>query len=183
MSSSFPCNLREIEEVLKDYQDINELWNIRFDVPDINKSSIGELQKNRILGLFLWFKEKEKDFVTTADIKKDFEKFYNNKISRSNISTYLNQLTKDGVLQKEKKGKVVEYKFARDPPIIFNEEPFWLIYNFCIFPNYVCRMSFFANKLKLAKTRNKEEIQILELILFSSIVKRLEKCSICKHGD
>ena len=184
MSSFLPCNLKEIREVIKDYpKEIAELWDIRYDVPEFDNSNLGGLQKNRILGLFLWAKENEKEFIVTNDITKDFSKFYNSDISRSNISTYLNQLTKEGVLNKNKKGKHVDYYIAHDPPMAFSQNPFWVVYNFCIYPSYLCRASFFANKLKIARTRSKEEVQIMELILINTIINRFQKCSICKYGD
>ena len=117
MSSSFPCNLKEISNVIQDYPKEIAVWDQKFDVPEIDNSNLGGLQKNRILGLFLWSKEKEKELVSTNEIQKDFVKFYNSDISRSNISTYLNQLTKDGVLGKEKKGKTVEYQMVHNPPL------------------------------------------------------------------
>ena len=184
MSSSFPCNLKEIKDVMKDYPNvIQEIWDIRFDLPEIDNSNLGGLQKNRILGLFLWAREKEKDLVVTNEIKSDFLKFYRSNISRSNISTYLNQLTKEGVLGKKKKGKSVDYNMAHDPPVQFNQKPFWVVYNFCIYPSYLCRLSFFANKLKMARARNTDDFQIIELIIINTILNRLQKCSICKYGD
>ncbi|NHI91726.1 MAG: transcriptional regulator [Candidatus Lokiarchaeota archaeon] len=183
MSSSFPCSLREIQELIKQCGNISELWDLKFDVPEFNNSNLGGLQKNRILGIFLWTKEKEKNSITTNEIKKEFEKFFNIEISRSNVSTYLNQLTHEGVLEKEKKGKIVDYKISHDPPMLFNRQPFWVVYNFCIYPSYVCRLSFFANKLTMAKVRNKEEMHVMELICINTIINRLDKCSICKYGN
>jgi len=184
MSSSFPCNFKELREILKEYPKMDKLWNLKHDAPEESNKDLGGLQKNRILGIFLWFREGEKSLITTNEIKDNYEKFFKiNGISRSNISTYLNQLCKNGVLKKHKAGKEVEYGIAQEPPVLYDQNPFWLIYNFCILPNYLCRMSYFANKLNIAKSRNTEEIQLMELILINLIKNRINKCCLCRYGD
>ena len=54
-----------------------KFWDLKHDIPEETNKDLGGLQKNRILGIFLWLKEGEKTLVTTNEIKDNYEKFFN----------------------------------------------------------------------------------------------------------
>ena len=179
MEALFYCDLKAIEEYAKEFKDLKDIAMVIFDRPEELKSNLGQLQKNRILGIFLWLKETSSDKVTTNRIETEYKKFFK-QISRSSISNYLNQLVKENVLVKEKKGKQVYYKIAHELPDKIEGDPFWFVKNFCIYPIYICRTSYFARKLRIEKSE--EGAFVYKLINYNLIRNRLKKCSVCPFG-
>ncbi|MHA1299409.1 MAG: helix-turn-helix domain-containing protein [Candidatus Helarchaeota archaeon] len=179
MEALYYCDLKAIEDYAKEFKGLDKISLVIFDRPESLKSNLGQLQKNRILGIFLWLKNTKKDNVTTNKIETEYKKFFK-PISRSSISNYLNQLVKENVLKKEKVGKEVFYKIAHEIPSIIQGDPFWFVRNFCIYPVYICRTSYFARKLRIEK--NREETYIFKLINYNLIKNRLKKCALCPFG-
>ncbi|MHA1379831.1 MAG: hypothetical protein ACTSRG_15780 [Candidatus Helarchaeota archaeon] len=179
MEALFYCDIKAIEEYTKNFKELKDLCMAIFDKPDLLKSNLGQLQKNRILGIFLWLKDTNIDKVTTNKIEIEYKKLFK-PISRSSVSNYLNQLEKEGVLKKEKLRKNVYYEIAHDIPSEISGDPFWYLRNFCIYPIYICRTSYFARKLRIEK--NREETYIFKLINFNLIKNRIKKCALCPFG-
>ncbi len=179
MEALFYCDLKAIEEYAREFKGLNDVALAFLDRPEALKSNLGQLQKNRILGIFLWLKETNKDKVTTNKIENEYKKFFKT-ISRSSISNYLNQMIKENVLKKEKMGKTVYYQIAHEIPAIIEGDPFWFVKNFCIYPIYICRTSYFSRKLRIEKTR--EEAYIFKLINYNLIKNRIKKCITCPLG-
>ncbi|MHC1591443.1 MAG: hypothetical protein ACXQS8_05115, partial [Candidatus Helarchaeales archaeon] len=141
------CNLNLLRDVIREHGlvSLNSIW---WRQPcDKSTRRVGELQKHKILGIFLWLYENNISSVTTNQIEEQFQKFFSD-ISRSTISLYLNQLTKEKVLEKAKKGKEVFYFLAHELPKLPASNSFWVVRNFCTFPAYLCRTVFFARKLR-----------------------------------
>lgn len=181
METLLYCDFQAIEEYSKEFKSLKEISMKIFDRPEEDKSSLGYLQKNRILGLFLWLKETNMDKVSTNKIENEYKKFFKS-ISRSSISNYLNQMIKENVLKKEKVGKTVNYELAHDPPLVSNSDPYWIVKSFCIFPIFTCRISFFARKLRIERKR--EEIAyVYKLINYNLIKNRTKKCLVCPFGN
>ncbi|NVM03725.1 MAG: hypothetical protein HWN67_15445 [Candidatus Helarchaeota archaeon] len=179
MEALFYCDFKAIEDYAKEFEGLKDICMKIFDRPEAIKSNLGQLQKNRILGIFLWLKNTNTDRVTTQKIEEEYKKFFK-PISRSSISTYLNQLIKENVLKKQKVGKTVFYELAHEIPKILDSDPFWFVKNFCIYPVYICRTSYFARKLRIEK--NKEVSYIYKLINYNLIKNRMQKCLLCPFG-
>lgn len=177
MSLEIFCDLSIISSVLKE-NNLRYLNNMWWKIPCDISRRVGELQKHKILGLFLYLKENQVLSVTTNQIEEEFQKFFSEK-SRSTISLYLNQLTKEKVLKKKKIGKEVFYSLAHDLPKLPTSSAFWVVRNFCVFPAYLCRLTFFTRKLKYG-TKESERNQILQLTLETIIKNRLWRCSVCQ---
>lgn len=135
---------------------------------------LGRVHENHLLGIFLWFYDVKKEDITTERLGEEYEKFFQN-VSRSTISTYLNQLEKQGVLSKTRKGKEVFYQLAHEPPS--SVHPIYIVRNFCVLPSYLCRASFFARTLRIDREENLRFL--LELVNFSLLKNRIEKCTLC----
>jgi hypothetical protein len=135
---------------------------------------LGRVHENHLLGIFLWFHAVKKEDITTERLGEEYEKFFQN-VSRSTISTYLNQLEKQGILSKTRKGKEVHYQLAYEPPSGIH--PIYLVRNFCVLPSYLCKASFFARTLRIDREENLRFL--LELVNFSLLKNRMEKCILC----
>jgi len=135
---------------------------------------LGRIHENHLLGIFLWFSVVKKEDITTERLGEEYEKFFQN-VSRSTISTYLNQLEKQGILSKKRKGKEVRYQLAYDPPS--GVHPIYIVRNFCILPSYLCKAAFFARTLRIDREENLR--YLLELVNFSLLKNRIEKCLLC----
>ncbi len=179
MEALLYCDFKAIEDYAKEFEGLNDICMQIFDRPETLKSNLGQLQKNRILGIFLWLKNTNKSRVTTQKIEAEYEKFFK-PISRSSISNYLNQLIKENVLKKQKVGKTVFYEIAHEIPTILDSDPFWFVKNFCIYPVYICRTSYFARKLRIEK--NKEVAYVYKLINYNLVRNRIKKCLVCPFG-
>ncbi|MFX1450250.1 MAG: hypothetical protein ACFFCM_05380 [Promethearchaeota archaeon] len=179
MEALFYCDFKAIEDYAKEFEGLDAICMKIFDRPETIKSNLGQLQKNRILGIFLWLLDTNTDKVTTQKIETEYRKFFK-EISRSSISNYLNQLIKENVLKKEKVGKTVYYEIAHEIPKILDSDPFWFVKNFCIYPVYICRTSYFARKLRIEKS--KEVAYIYKLINYNLIKNRMKKCLVCPFG-
>ena len=180
MEALFYCDFQAIDQYAKEFEGLKDICMKVFDKPEKDKSSLGPLQKNRILGIFLWLKETNVEKTTTQKIENEYKKFFK-PISRSSISNYLNQLIRENVLKKEKVGKTVNYELAHEIPTMLNSDPFWFVKNFCIYPIYTCRLSYFARKLRIEK--NKEVAYIYKLINYNLIKNRTKKCLVCPFGN
>ncbi|MHA1145427.1 MAG: hypothetical protein ACTSRW_11865 [Candidatus Helarchaeota archaeon] len=181
MSIEIYCDLKLLRDVIKE-NNIPTLNSVWWKQPCGSSSRrVGELQKHKILGLFLWLNENGVRSVTTNQIEEQFQKFFMD-ISRSTISLYLNQLTKEKVLQKMKKGKEVFYSLAHELPMLPVTNSFWVVRNFCIFPSYLCRTAFFARKLKFGMKESERNL-ILQLVLQNLVKNRVDKCMICQFCE
>jgi DNA-binding transcriptional ArsR family regulator len=146
-------------------------WNRTIEMQD---AMLGRVHENHLLGIFLWFYTVKKEDVTTERLGEEYEKFFQN-VSRSTISTYLNQLEKQGILSKTRKGKEVHYQLAYEPPS--GVHPIYIVRNFCILPSYLCKTAFFARTLRIDREENLR--YLLELVNFSLLKNRIEKCILC----
>ncbi len=168
------CDFQAIREYVENREPLlRPIWKATYEISDKNVM-LGRLRENHLLGIFLWFHTIKRDDITTEILEDEYEKFFQ-KVSRSTISTYLNQLEKQGILTKKREGKQVYYRLAYDPP--FNLHPVYLVRTFCILPSYLCRGSFFARTLRIDREENLR--YLLELVNFSLIKNRLEKCVLC----
>jgi DNA-binding transcriptional ArsR family regulator len=138
---------------------------------------LGRLHENHLLGIFLWSHTVKKEEITTDSLEEDYKKFFQ-PISRSTISTYLNQLERQGILIKRREGKHILYRLGYDPPTEIH--PIYLVRNFCILPSYLCKASFFARTLRIDREENLK--YLLELVNYSLIKNRIEKCVLCPYA-
>jgi len=168
------CDFQAIREYLE--SSLALLRNVWRKTPEISEKNvmIGRLHENHILGIFLWSSTVKREEITTERLEETYEKFFK-KISRSAVSTYLNQLEKQGILSKRRQGKQVLYRLTYDPPT--NIHPIYIVRNFCLFPSYLCRISFFARTLRIDREENLR--YLLELVNLSLFKNRFEKCLLC----
>ncbi|NVM55969.1 MAG: helix-turn-helix transcriptional regulator [Candidatus Helarchaeota archaeon] len=168
------CDFQAIREYVENREPLlRNIWNQTMEISDKN-IMLGRLHENHLLGIFLWYYTLKKEDVTTERLEEEYGKFFQH-VSRSTISTYLNQLEKQGVLTKNRQGKQVFYRLTYEPPS--DMHPIYMVRNFCILPSYLCRLSFFARTLRLNKEENLQ--YLLELVNFSLIKNRIEKCILC----
>ncbi|NVM28229.1 MAG: helix-turn-helix transcriptional regulator [Candidatus Helarchaeota archaeon] len=168
------CDFQAIREYVENREPtLRDIWNKRFEVSEKNVMK-GRLHENHLLGIFLWFYVVKKEEIITEKINEEYEKFFD-KVSRSTISTYLNQLEKQGILTKNRQGKQVFYRLTYEPPK--KTHPIYVVRNFCMLPSYLCRASFFSRTLRIDREVNLQFL--LELINLSLIKNRIEKCIIC----
>ena len=167
------CDFQAIREYIEREPIFRNIWKRTIEISDKNVM-LGRIHENHLLGIFLWFDVVKKEDINTERLDEEYEKFFQG-VSRSTISTYLNQLEKQGILTKRRQGKQVFYRLTYEPPT--NVHPIYLVRNFCILPSYLCRASFFARTLRIDREENLRHI--LELINFSLLKNRIEKCVLC----
>lgn len=167
------CDFQAIREFVEREPILRNIWKQLIEISAKNVM-LGRLHENHLLGIFLWFYTVKKEEITTERLEEEYEKFFL-KVSRSTISTYLNQLEKQGILTKNRRGKQVFYRLTYEPPL--NIHPIYMVRNFCIFPSYLCRASFFTRTLRIDREENLR--YLLKLVNFSLIKNRLEKCILC----
>ncbi len=135
--------LKLIYKTIQDFApEIAYLYQFREDESEELQVKTGRLNENRILGIFLKFYLEGKNIITTTEIEQDYKRYFKD-IARSTTSTYMNMLTKESTLYKERDGRIVYYIFYRDPPI--GIKPFWFTRVFCIVPAYFDRAYYFSN--------------------------------------
>ncbi|MHA1264722.1 MAG: helix-turn-helix domain-containing protein [Candidatus Helarchaeota archaeon] len=167
------CDFQAIREYVQKEPVLQNIWNEIREIATKNVM-LGRLHENHLLGIFLWYYSIKKVEVRTEELGEEYRKFFQ-RVSRSTISTYLNQLEKQGILSKKRIGKEVYYYLTYDPPQ--NIQPIYLVRTFCLFPSYLCRASFFARTLRIDREENLR--YLLELITFCLIKNRIEKCTLC----
>jgi DNA-binding transcriptional ArsR family regulator len=168
------CDFQAIREYLENSDPLlRSIWR---KSPEISEKNVmvGRLHENHILGILLWFSNVKMEEITTERLEEEYKKFFQ-KISRSAVSTYLNQLEKQGILSKDRQGKQVLYRLTYEPPTTIH--PIYFVRNFCILPSYLCKTSFFARTLRVDREENLR--YLLELVILSLFKKRFEKCVLC----
>ena|SRR5271157_532454 len=183
---SHECNLERLDQVIGEFApEVADVWQDRYDVAEDEGTKTGRLHENRILGLKLRFAQIGEEKTTTFDLESEYELFFK-KIARSTVSTYLNQLVKDGVLAKERDGRVVYYLFSVAPPR--EVAPFWFVRNFCTTPAYLARTAAFGTLYrniaqgKRASTAAQSQQFLIGLVILRLLFKRFEKCFLCQFG-
>lgn len=169
------CDFQAIQNYVEKVESIwRKIWDNPLEISDKN-IMLGRLHENHLLGIFLWsYAIGKQENITTEKIEDEYTKFFQ-KVSKSTISTYLNQLEKQGILTKERKGQLVHYQLTHEPPS--NIHPIYLVRNFCILPPYLCRASFFASKLRMDRGENLNFL--LQMVVFSLFKNRFKKCILC----
>jgi DNA-binding transcriptional ArsR family regulator len=183
---SHECNLERLGQVIDEIApEVADVWLERYDIAEDEGIKTGRLHENRILGLKLRYTQIGEERTTTSDLEDEYELFFK-KIARSTVSTYLNQLVKDGVLAKERDGRVVYYLFSVAPPR--SVDPFWFVRNFCTTPAYLARAAAFAHlyqeisKGKRGSTSLQAQQFLLGLAILRLLYKRFEKCFLCQFA-
>jgi DNA-binding transcriptional ArsR family regulator len=181
----FEFNLKRLGEIIREYApELADLWITRRDDFEDEGIKTGRLHENHILGIILagdFINERQ---ITTMDIEAFYENYFK-KIARSTVSTYLNTLDKDGVLAKERDGRIVFYYLKEKPP--YNIRPFWILRNFCTLPayfmraQYLCR--FYDAKTNLPKDLSEPRKFIVGLSLLTLFRNRFDKCMICQFAS
>ena len=183
---SHACNLEHLAKIVEEIApEIADVWQERYDIAEDEGIKTGRLHENRILGLKLRFNQIGGERTTTSDLEDEYMLFFK-KIARSTVSTYLNQLVKDGVLAKEREGRVVYYLFSVPPPK--NIDPFWFVRNFCTLPAYLARAAAFAvlyhelSERKRGTSSLQSQKFLVGLVILRLLYKRFEKCFLCQFG-
>ena len=177
--------LDDLNKVIKEYApEVFEIWGVRRDSSEMQGIRTGRLHENHILGIILKHEVEDLKFVTTTDIEVEYKTFFK-KIARSTVSTYLNQLEKEGVLFKKRDGRTVKYLFQIAPPK--DIDPFWITRNFCLMPPYFSRASVLAQIYvskpeKLEKYHNERNF-LLGLSILTILKNRFGKCCLCQFGN
>lgn len=189
----------ELKLIFKTIQDfapeIAYLYQFREDESEELQVKTGRLNENRILGIFLKFYLEGKNKITTTEVEEEYKRYFK-EIGRSTTSTYMNMLTKESTLYKERDGRIVYYIFYRDPPIRI--KPFWFTRVFCIVPAYFDRAYYFSNLYSnpekyIQQYANKEsslDQETLErnfkfitgLIILNIFKNRSSKCVLCQFS-
>ncbi len=171
------CDFQAIREYVEAREPLlRNSWKKAIEISDQN-IMVGRLHENHILGIFLWLYLVKIEELSTEKIVEEYERFFQ-KVSRSSMSTYLNQLEKQGILTKKRQGKNVFYRLIYEPPT--NIAPIYMVRNFCILPSYICRASFFARTLRIDREENLR--YLLELVNLGLFKNRLEKCVLCPYA-
>ncbi len=185
-----------IDKVVQEYApEIAYLYHIREDEAEEQQIKTGRLHENRILGIMLKTYLEGKDKVTTADVEKEYKKYFR-EIARSTTSTYLNMLKKESTLYTERDGRVAYYIFYEDPPV--DIKPFWFTRIFCIVPAYFDRAMKFSNLYLNAETFVQKYINengqgdaeilirnfkfLIGLIVLKILKNRSSKCIDCQFS-
>ncbi|GAB4319114.1 MAG: hypothetical protein Kow0069_22520 [Promethearchaeota archaeon] len=181
---SLNCDLSKVESVVREFApEVADSWAA---IEDPKEERLGRLHENRILGIKLRYLFLERPKTTTSDVEDSYEIFFQ-KIARSTVSTYLNQLDREGVLHKERDGRVVYYLFSHPPPD--GVSPFWFVRNFCTTPAYLARAVFFANlydqvgrdySANGAERANKKFL--LGVTVLALLYHRVKMCLLCQFG-
>ncbi len=181
------ADLKILKTVIDEYApEIAEIYDVRRDSGDEDGSKTGRLHENHILGIILGYDSEAEDrgLITTTEIEDEYKLFFK-KIARSTVSTYLNQLDKEGVLTKQRDGRIVYYLLKRDPPYYI--DPFWIVRDFCLLTPY------FYRSVKLAKVYLKEvpgetleektaRQYLLGLAILMTLRNRVKACLQCMFG-
>jgi hypothetical protein len=167
-------------------------YNIREDESEEQQIKTGQLHENRILGIMLKFYLEGKKKVTTREVELEYKKFYKD-IARSTVSTYLNILKKEGTLEKERNGRLVNYIFSEDPPNDIS--PFWFTRLFCVDPAYFHRAIYFSSLYSIADIITKKHMKkgnfdetvegfryLTGIIILYILRNRSSKCVLCQFG-
>ncbi len=178
---SLAVDIPKIEKIIKEFApEVADAWQL---IDDPSEEKLGRLHENRILGIKLRYFFLDQPKTTTSDIEDSYEIFFQ-KIARSTVSTYLNQLDKEGVLHKERDGRVVYYLFTYEPPKSVN--PFWFVRNICTTPSYLARASFFTNLYEEAnKEHGSDRVNkkfLVGVVILALLLHRIEKCVLCQFG-
>jgi len=185
-----------IDKVFQEYApEIAYLYHIREDEAEEQQIKTGRLHENRILGIILKTYLEGTDKVTTADVEKEYKKYFR-EIARSTTSTYLNMLKKESTLYTERDGRIAYYIFYEDPPV--DIKPFWFTRIFCIVPAYFDRAMKFSNLYLDAETFVQQYINenghgeveilirnfkfIIGLIVLKILKNRSSKCIDCQFS-
>lgn len=177
--------LDDLDKVIKDYApEVYDLWQNREDSSEEQGIRTGRLHENHILGIILKHSMEGEPEVTTTDIEQEYKTFFV-KIARSTVSTYLNQLEKEGVLYKKRDGRTVNYLF-RTPPTK-DIPPFWIVRNFCLIPPYFSRAAVLAQiYLNPSEKLEKYETQrkfLLGLSILTILKNRHKNCYLCQFSN
>ncbi|MHA1731738.1 MAG: hypothetical protein ACTSU5_07325 [Promethearchaeota archaeon] len=178
---SLAVDLNRMGKVVDEFApEVTKAWDV---IDDPSEEKLGRLHENRILGIKLRYLFLDQPRTTTSDIEDSYELFFQ-KIARSTVSTYLNQLDKEGVLHKERDGRVVYYLFSYEPPSRVN--PFWFVRNICTTPAYLARASYFASLFEeVSKEHGSDKTNkryLVGVVFLSLLLHRLEKCVLCQFG-
>ena len=136
-------DLKRLGEVIREYApELSDLWITRRDDFEDEGIKTGRLHENHILGIILAGNFISDRQITTMDIESFYENYFK-KIARSTVSTYLNTLDKDGVLAKERDGRIVFYYLKEASRII--SVPFGLFGIFVLCPLILCQLNISAD--------------------------------------
>ncbi|MHA1339830.1 MAG: BlaI/MecI/CopY family transcriptional regulator [Promethearchaeota archaeon] len=177
-------SLNSLNKLIKEYApEIYNVWSIRNDIFEDQGIKTGRMHENHILGIIMKHYLEDKSELTTADIEEEYT-IYFRKIARSTVSTYLNQLEKEGLLYKKREGRLMKYHFNIEPPSNIN--PFWIVRNFCLLPAYFSRAGYLAklyfNPPKKSEKYEKERLFLIGLAVLIILKNRHEKCYMCQFG-
>jgi hypothetical protein len=177
--------LPELHAIVTAYvPELADLWIVRRDDFEEEGIRTGHLHENHILGIILATFSLNHKNITTQDIENLYELYFK-KIARSTVSTYLNQLDKEGVLGKERNGRTVFYYLQEPPP--YNVKPFWIIRNFCILPVYFMRAQYIARFYNMSSDINEDLVEfrkfIIGLALLTIFRNRFDKCMQCQFAS
>ncbi|MBD3353851.1 MAG: hypothetical protein GF364_20380 [Candidatus Lokiarchaeota archaeon] len=177
--------LDDLDKLIKEYApEVYEFWEERRDSSEDQGIRTGRLHENHILGIILKHYLEGDPEVTTTDIEEQYKIFFK-KIARSTVSTYLNQLEKEGVLYKKRDGRTVKYLFNIPPPP--DIPGFWIVRNFCLLPPYLSRASLLSqlyfNPPKKVEKYEEERKFFLGLTILTILKNRLDKCRLCQFGN
>ncbi|MCP4761816.1 MAG: hypothetical protein GY870_08540 [archaeon] len=174
-----------LKKVIETYApEISDIWLERRDSSEDQGVRTGRLHENHILGIIVKHHLEEEKDVTTTDIEEEYRNFFK-KIARSTVSTYLNQLEKEGVLYKKRDGRTVKYLFQKEPPK--DIDPFWITRNFCLLPPYISRAAilaqFYVDPNCVHEKYEKERLFLVGLTILTVLKNRIEKCHLCQFGE
>jgi hypothetical protein len=164
--------------------ELQDLWIIRRDEFEEEGIRTGRLHENHILGIILSCDFINDKYSTTMNVESYYQTYFK-KIARSTVSTYLNQLDKEGVLSKERKGRIVYYYLQEHPPNAIN--PFWIVRNFCTLPPYFARAVYICRFYNESSDLPADLIDfrkfIIGLALLTLLKNRFEKCMLCQFAS
>jgi hypothetical protein len=181
----FEINLKRLGEIIREYApELADLWITRRDDFEDEGIKTGRLHENHILGIILagdFINERQ---ITTMDIEAFYENYFK-KIARSTVSTYLNTLDKDGVLAKERDGRIVFYYLKEKPP--YNIRPFWVVRNFCTLPAYFMRAQYICRYYDMKTSLPEDLLEARKFIVGLSLLtlfrNRFDKCMLCQFAS
>lgn len=180
-------DLELLKKVIKEYSpEIYDVFDSQRETGEEDGSKTGRQHENHILGIILAneFKDDVEGQITTTGIETEYELYFK-KIARSTVSTYLNQLDKEGVLTKRREGRTVFYLLKQKPPSGIH--PFWIIRNFCTLTPYFYRAiifgKFYDKISKLEKNNINEAIMfLLGLSILLTLRSRVLCCLMCQFA-
>jgi DNA-binding transcriptional ArsR family regulator len=181
----FEIELEHLSEIVREYApELADLWIIRKDDFEEEGIRTGRLHENHILGIILGQDFLNEKRITTQEIESHYEKYFK-KIARSTVSTYLNQLDKEGVLGKERDGRIVFYYLKEAPPESF--KPFWIVRNFYVLPAFFMRAQYLSRFYQMKANIPPDLIEsrkfIVGLALLTIFRNRFDKCILCQFAS